>query len=861
MRKLYRCLFLLSALVLAGGMWSCSDDDDETESVVITQTSTDEASEVYATSATFKLATMGVESFAYQVVEGADATAPAGEVIYAEAQENNTIISAEDGDNEVTVYGLEGNKTYTVFFALKKGAEYIVKSQTITTPAYTRLITIIDTKPYSIKVHIEVPESTYYKFTFGRRDMYQAQKDQFGMTDGDYVSYGELYKGSKTISLVDGEYLEENPEPNVDMPIQVLPGYPYVILVAECDADGNVLCEYDYGGGGDDWDLMKTTRSATAPLTDGYTDKCSDEGATFNGKYAKQYLYGGSTLIESKIAIETTKITERTATFTIVPDEDVVTYVVNAMPLEEYEYYVTLCGERGMPTFMLTGSEMYTGSQIMSTNPDALPFEKGGKYKLIVIGTYSEDYSIQSMQTIDFTPFESTKPAAKLEITPKEDPDGSPWMVWFNIKASDKNCSYIKYLMNYMKEWYPMLNSGTDKEQLMKSYGNYVTEAEIIDAINSNEGYDIGFTSWEHMESMIMVAAFNEDEKMSVYEGNSTSLAEKNKERVESSLFNDLKGDWTATCQAQWQDYAGDYDQKISFKITLDGKPEQGPSSVSAMAPEDYNALFDYFKNSAMNNGQTETEATAYAKTKVSELFDEYKSEAVRYADKYRGQNRLVGLGFDAAHEYKNSWDLFCDLDYSAYDTEELFYDYGPKFFLEVSKDENGKDKIELNADQSRVAPLSAWQAYEINFLGYNSANFNNAPLGRFLVTISEDKNTITIGGLEADGVLCYPSPAYYVMANYYTFVSQITSPITLTRGWTGVKENGTSAVKATNLAADSSKKGNTNRKGNRFMRTSLPWTKDGVLPLMPETTIKSASLKEKIQKKAAEVHAKMSKK
>lgn len=44
---------------LSWGMWSCSDDDDETESVVITQTSTDETSEVYATSATFKLATRG----------------------------------------------------------------------------------------------------------------------------------------------------------------------------------------------------------------------------------------------------------------------------------------------------------------------------------------------------------------------------------------------------------------------------------------------------------------------------------------------------------------------------------------------------------------------------------------------------------------------------------------------------------------------------------------------------------------------------------------------------------------------------------------------------------------------------------
>lgn len=429
MRKLYRCLFLLSTLVLAGGMWSCSDDDDETESVVITQTSTDETSEVYATSATFKLATRGVESFAYQVVEGADATAPAGEVIYAEAQENNIVISAEDGDNEVTVYGLEGNKTYTVFFALKKGAEYIVKSQTITTPAYTRLITVIDTKPYSIKLHIEMPENTYYKLSFGARDMYQAQKDQFGMTDGDYVSYGQLYKGAKTINLVDGEYLEENPVPDEDFPIQVLPGYPYVILVAECDADGNVLCEYDYGDGGDDWEPMKTTRSATAPMTDGYTEECSDAAVTFNGKYAKQYVYGGSTLVESKITVEKTKITERSATFTITPDENVVTYVVDAMTKEDYDYYVTICGERGIPTFELTNNEMYTGSQVMSTNPAYLPFEKGKTYKLIVVGTYSEDYSVQSIQIIDFTPFESTKPEAKLEITAKEDPDKNPWMV------------------------------------------------------------------------------------------------------------------------------------------------------------------------------------------------------------------------------------------------------------------------------------------------------------------------------------------------------------------------------------------------------------------------------------------------
>lgn len=857
--KKYSFLFLAMMSVFFCG---CSDDDNskdvgggtttEGPSVEISSINGDEGSAVYATSATFNLKANGVESYAYQVAEGEKKDSPAGEVIYAGAtgEDGSGINALKDGDNSVTIYGLEGNKTYTVFFAFKADKEYILKSQVITTPAYTRRITVIDTKPYSIKVHVEVPENTYYKFSFGRRDMYQAQKDQFGMTDGDYVSYGEFYKGPKTINLVDGEYWEENPDGD-DVPIQVLPGYPNVILVAECDEEGNVLCEYDFGDGGGG--LLKSTRSVTPPLEDGYTEVCSDEGATFNGIYAKQYVYGGSTLIESKISVETLKITERSATFAIVPDESVVKYTVNAMSQEDYDYYVTLCGERGMPTYMLTGSDMYTDPLEMSTHPDYLPFEKGKKYKLIVVGTYSEDYSVQSIQTVDFTPLESTKPEAKLEITPKEDPDHSPWMVWFNIKAPGKDCSYIKYLMNYMKEWTPMLNSGTSKEVLMQSYGQYVKEADIIDAINSDAGYDISFTSWENTESMMLVASFNSDEKMAVYEGTSSSLPEQDKARVESSLFDDLKGDWTATYHAKWSDYTGEYDKDVSFKVTLAGEPAQGPSSFNS--GKDYDALFDYFKESAIKTGQNESDAAAYARTKVAELFEDYKSEATRYAGKYRGQNRLVGLGFDMAHEYKSSWDLFCFLDYSAYDTEELFFDYGPKLFFEISKDTNGKDKMELVTDESRIAPVSAWQMYDIYLRGYNSADYNNAPTGSFPVTVSEDKNTITIGGIEADGTMCYPSPVYYTMGNYYTFVTQTTSPIKLTKGWS----EPTTTAKASKLAVNNGKKAGEVRKGNRFMRTSLPWTKNGVLPLMPKATIKSSVLlKENVQKKASEQHSKM---
>lgn len=856
MRK-YSFLFLTMMAVL----WGCSDDNNSDEggktpegpSVEISAVNNSEGSEVYATSATFSLKASGVESYAYQVVEGEKTDSPAGEIIYAGATEEGAsgINELKEGDNKVTIYGLEGNKTYTVFFAFKAGKEYILKSQVITTPAYTRLITVIETKPYSIKVHFEVPADTYYKFTFGQRDNWQSMKDQFHQTDGDFLSYGQLRKGPQTIEIVNGEYLEENPDPEWDTPIQVLPGYPYVILLGECDAEGNILCEYDIE---DPWggDLLKSTRTVETPLADGYTEECPDEGVTFNGKYAKQYVYGGSTLIEGKIDIKQIKITQRSATFAFTPDESVVNYVVNVLPEDDYNYYRTLTGERGFTSFMLTSNELWSDAQELSTNPDYLPLEFGKNYKLIVVGAYNEDFSIQSIQIVDFTPVKSTLPEAKLEITPKEDPDGSPWMVWFNIKAPAKNCSYIKYLMNYEKEWAPMLNSGVTKEELMQSYGQYLKEAEIINAINSDKGYDIGFSSWENTPSMLMVASFNEEEAMAVYEGHSSSLPEPDKARVESLLFENLKGEWTATCTLSGN-------KPAKFKVTIDDKPEQGPASVNAMAPNNYNALLNYFKNSAKNNGMNDADAEKYAKEKVAELFDEYKSEASRYAGKYRGQNRLVGLGFDAAHEYKSSWELFNDLEYSAYDTEELFYDYGPKLFLEISK-ENGQEKVELVTDRNTIAPLSAWQYYDFYLLGYNSVNFNNAPQGNFPVTVSDDKNTITIGGLEADGTMCYPSPAYYMVGNYFMFNSQVISPITLTKGWIEEpSENAAPTMKATKAVTGKRNNNEARHNGNRFMRTRLPWTENGVLPMMKKGTIKSVSLKETIQKKAAEQHAKMS--
>lgn len=169
MRKLYRCLFLLSTVVLAGGMWSCSDDNDEPgtnggDFTLGVEAPSSDA--VFATSATFKLSTKGAESYVYKVVEGANAAEPEPVVAYAEAQENGTVVAVTGDTDEALVAGLEGNKTYTVFFIFKVGNEYKIYSQKINTPEYSQRVTVISTDMFSIKFHVEVPADEYYFVNF-----------------------------------------------------------------------------------------------------------------------------------------------------------------------------------------------------------------------------------------------------------------------------------------------------------------------------------------------------------------------------------------------------------------------------------------------------------------------------------------------------------------------------------------------------------------------------------------------------------------------------------------------------------------------------------------------------------------------
>lgn len=793
--------FLLLATIAV--LWGCSDDDKTTDpgggttdspSVEISAVNGDEGSAVYATSATFKVKAQGVESYAYQIEEGKKTDSPAGEVIYAGATEKggSGINELKEGDNSITIYGLEGNKTYTVFFAFKAGKEYILHSKEITTPAYTRLITPIVIGRDKIKFHIEVDKNTNYRYAVTDYVNYNALREQFGYTDVDFITYGTQAKGPLTVEVSNENEMG-----------QFYPGMPYVVLMGECDEDGNPLFTRTDDGGGD---LL------SQPLPDllgEYTEDFKEESCTYEGKYARlKFWTEAPEYVENTATLEILKKTETYVKIAVTPGEGVISYGAGVIEEKEYQNLLAVVGEQG-----ITSCIFYNYTQPF-TEPEELTvsnLEVGSTYKLFVISNYNEnDYNRQSVLVQDVEITKSTKPASQLEVTFV--PSDNPYSVTFNVKALNKDCSGIRYLMNYTADW----NSAPfADEQMLMVYGQDVRDEEFLSKVNSAEGYDMTFDSWEDTESKMILQSYNEEEGKSDMYSVTGKSAKETGTPMSSPLFDKLKGTWTASYTYQ----KGGKQLTNEFPITFTQNADEGPSNVSGIDKTVYDNLLAYWKKTGLNE--------AAAKAKIEETFNDYKQSAAKYTKKYKDLNRVVGHGFTPLSEkFYSTWDLFCDLTYSSATTDELFYDYGPKLYLQVYKDEEtGEDRVILGTYQYAIPPMLAIDNYEHWLLGKNVASNNAYRDVSFPVTLSDDGKQMTIHGVNdpAGSDILYPSVGYF-MGSYPFPMFDFTGDgdIVLTKTDTPVASNASRRLFSTINPADVVLKP-AHRAGNRFMKTDIP--------------------------------------
>ena len=219
--------------------------------------------------------------------------------------------------------------------------------------------------------------------------------------------------------------------------------------------------------------------------------------------------------------------------------------------------------------------------------------------------------------------------------------------------------------------------------------------------------------------------------------------------------------------------------------------------------------------------------------------------------------NCLVANGFECNvyATYASPWDLFVRTDYSAYSTDDLFRDYGPKMYFKIEKDEEGKDQVSVIT--TRVAddgynyyryvdPLSAWYRSLI-LCAYNAESQSSFYTADFPVEISDDMNTVTIKTIEQDGQFYSPSVALEYTAGYPAWSYKTsTDGIVLTRATDDIQ-----AMKTwTKSSSDTGKRVKVKpNDGNHFRRTRTPYDCDVKSPV--EGSVLSAkSISAKYSKK-----------
>ena len=119
---------------------------------------------------------------------------------------------------------------------------------------------------------------------------------------------------------------------------------------------------------------------------------------------------------------------------------------------------------------------------------------------------------------------------------------------------------------------------------------------------------------------------------------------------------------------------------------------------------------------------------TNYSKEQVEKLYEGFKKQLKLYNERLRGQNRLLCLGLDIdrpKYEYstnylagwKTPYDLFIATteEYNGYDTESMFFDFGPKWYLEMKSD----GSVVAPFDVTNLPPLTLWnKGAEYYFIG-----------------------------------------------------------------------------------------------------------------------------------------------
>ena len=413
----------------------------------------------------------------------------------------------------------------------------------------------------------------------------------------------------------------------------------------------------------------------------------------------------------------------------------------------------------------------------------------------MVNGDLMPDVMKQKFQHITFKLPEYTLPEPELEVTAYE--AYSPYKVKFNIKNANPSMPVKKvvYAANYTRDFTSYMSVyGYTYADIVLSNDGYanLSDSEIAQ-VNSDFGYDMEFDVRENALFTLAAMGWNTEGRASDPDKDGSkavaeakSLYMQNAEPLDMTKLNALKGDWTATATVKTYDYN-------TGQVSAANK--QWKVSIGELATNNTMSEADYaiFENAGVD------------KAAADKYLAEFNEQAKIYNEAVLGQNRVLCLGWDISGERATStaspWNLFLMTDYNASVVDYLFYDFGPKWFLQT--DANGNIFVPVN--YNTVQPMMCWYNGLEHYLCSGNfekgiANYINPSLPEDVqsvgipVEISADGNTVTIKSVTAvaniegkdENVTLYPTMIYNNQGQLAFYNPYVMSEVVLTKGWNG---------------------------------------------------------------------------
>lgn len=747
-----------------------------------------------------------------------------------------TEMTVSGGDVVRITTGIDENTQYYLYLVAKLDAQNY--SDIFTLPFHTaefnfeELATVIDRSLDGYRMRLTLPQSTKDAGNAIRWNQCCMMMYNY-MSSNDYVSllYNAGSYATKDTTLVYSEDVnwyetgtDSDGDGYIDLDVRynpISPGEPVVFVAGEFSwMEDTPEYENEYYAFPSGWDpgyymplldpgfmAAGNNSQSSVGILDGSSFSKPTDNYWTGAFQRKHFRVQEPEVLDAKVEIKLADVTPVNATLEFWPEEGVDQFAYGIFDENMYEEVLKLLNgnEDYMQWAITSYFAAYTfgtrvASEAVQANLTTFYYQSAiaPETKYIVVATAMGDKagSKQSFSKFEFETTAKVKDAPEVEVVAVEG-ETTPYKAAFNVKCttySDNPLTEAYYAANYVRDWRLAVNGGSTYFGLVN--GNNAFGAEELALINSEEGLTIYIPSVDGETTRLVVVGYNDEytpNNVSGYQfiedcpaaADCTTPYAEAKPYVDEKLYKDLAGEWTATATLTNSEQTKTYD--YSSKITIAADLYDYPSSLGK-------DVYDLY------------EKEEYTKEEVDAMWYEFKKLAEEVTEeRLRNQNRLVCIGWLDDDSYgrldaRTPYDLFIATDYSSVDVSSLYNDYGPKWYIETSKDKNGNVTYCVPFDSNFLPPSANWNiptylsALETG--SWNAVTYGDGWNASFPVSVSEDRNTVIIHPLVLeDGTKMFPNMIGIDSTMGTQLQNPVISEVVLTRGWSG-SDNKQSAVR-----------------------------------------------------------------